>query len=112
MPKDYRRHGAPSISSQARANGVNPKTAHNRLHNGWPVDRAVSTPAIPNVMTGLARRARTIAARIERTTAKLTRLLEQQARGDTSDVRLSRSADETDAEAGRGDSRGWPALLI
>lgn len=33
-----------NISKLAKANGVNPMTAHGRLHRGWSVAAATSTP--------------------------------------------------------------------
>ena len=34
-----------NISAMAKANGVNPATAHNRLAKGWSAEAATSTPA-------------------------------------------------------------------
>ena len=34
-----------NVAAMARANGVNPQTAHNRIMKGWTTEAATSTPA-------------------------------------------------------------------
>lgn len=37
--------GKETIAEQARKAGINPATVYNRVHSGWPLEKALNTPS-------------------------------------------------------------------